>query len=337
MATSMFTTWAALDASVNTVIGNSLKPVRARVRQLIRDFPCLARAVKVSVDYTVGEGIRFQSRVKNAEGKLDSRRSQKIEDAFSFWADEADLARKLHYYELMALAKRQDLQDIMDAELDASKMAAKYLALLKKADPAFRQAAAGARPDDSGKKIETLENAVIEYLRPGEDVVLTTNPRPGTNFPPFAKLVLIMFSIVSGVPYELLSGNYEGLNCAVSRMVRNDFAHQLRPIAGRHGVDRPAARGQGPRGRDPGRPALAPGISPGARPRPRGGPGRNRPGPPDGRGQGCRRLPRPVHRVHGRHRQPGRCGGPAQIRDGPAAALRLPHRRPRMNPMPFAF
>jgi len=336
-------TWSPLDASVNTVIGSSLKPVRARVRQLIRDFPYLARAVKVPVDYTVGEGIRFQSRVKNAEGKLDSRRSQKIEDAFCFWADEADLARKLHYYELMALAKRQDLeggeflivkktlpprtnrylpfalqayegdwltdldvnpanpahavqqgieydpltgevqayhltdpdgwgkaqrvpaadvihgfetlrpgqlrgispfapgvilakdlQDIMDAELDASKMAAKYLTLVKTADPAFRQAAAGARPDDSGKKIETLENAVIEYLRPGEDVVLTTNPRPGTNFPPFVKLVLTMFSIVSGVPYELLSGNYEGLNYAVSRMVRNDFAHQLRPIAGRH-------------------------------------------------------------------------------------------------------
>ncbi len=58
-------TWSPLDASVKTVIGNSLKPVRARVRQLIRDFPYLARAVKVSVDYTVGEGIRFQSRVKN--------------------------------------------------------------------------------------------------------------------------------------------------------------------------------------------------------------------------------------------------------------------------------
>ncbi len=51
-------TWSPLDASVKTVIGNSLKrlkPVRARVRQLIRDFPYLARAVKVSVDYTVGE------------------------------------------------------------------------------------------------------------------------------------------------------------------------------------------------------------------------------------------------------------------------------------------
>jgi capsid protein len=43
-----------------------------------------------------------------------------------------------------------------------------------------------------------------------------------------------MFSIVAGVPYEMLSGNYEGLNYSTGRMVRNDFAQQLRPVAGRH-------------------------------------------------------------------------------------------------------
>jgi lambda family phage portal protein len=313
------------------------------VRQLIRDFPYLARAVEVSVDHVVGDGIKFQSRVKTAEGALDPTRSQKIESALKFWMDEADFARRLHYYEIMALAKRQDLetgeflivkkalpprsnrylpfalqlyegdwltdlnanpanpahlvrqgveydpvtgevqayhltdpdgwgkavrvpaadvihnfktlrpgqlrgmspfapgvllakdlQDIMEAELDGSKMAAKYLALVKTPDPAFRQRAAGAQTDAAGKKIESLENAVIEYLRPGEEVTLAHNPRPGANFPPFVKLILTMFAIVTGVPYELLSGNYEGLNYAVSRMVRNDFAHQLRPIAGRH-------------------------------------------------------------------------------------------------------
>jgi len=40
----------------------------------------------------------------------------------------------------------------------------------------------------------------------------------------------------------------------------------------RHGVHRPAARGQGAHRRDQGRPALAPGIRPGARPRPGGHP-----------------------------------------------------------------
>ena len=269
--------WSPVDAGVNTIIGNSLQPVRARVRQLVRDFPILARAVDVvcDYDYTVGDGIQFQSRVKNADGKLDKKLCQQIEDEFAFWMEEADIAGRLHYYEIMALAKRQDLeageflivkkpvpgaripfalqvfegdwlqdlwarpenpdnaiengveyelstgrvkayhlsdpentakpfrvsaadiihgfkilrpnqrrgispfapgvllakdlQDLMDAELDASKMAAKYLALVKTADPAFRQAAVGATTDASGKRIEELENAIIEYLRPGED------------------------------------------------------------------------------------------------------------------------------------------------------------------------
>ena len=53
----------------------------------------------------------------------------------------------------------KDLQDLMDAELDASKMAAKYLALVKTLDPTFRQTAVGATVDPaSGKKIEELEN-----------------------------------------------------------------------------------------------------------------------------------------------------------------------------------
>jgi capsid protein len=43
-----------------------------------------------------------------------------------------------------------------------------------------------------------------------------------------------MLAVTAGVPYELLSGSYEGLNYSVSRAVRNDFAQQLRPIARRH-------------------------------------------------------------------------------------------------------
>jgi capsid protein len=39
---------------------------------------------------------------------------------------------------------------------------------------------------------------------------------------------------VTGVPYELISGDYSGLNFSTSRIVRNDFAQQLRPISVRH-------------------------------------------------------------------------------------------------------
>lgn len=336
--------WSPVDSDVNTVIGNSAATVRARVRQLVRDFPYFARAVNIVTGRSVGSGIVLQSRVpNNTDGRLDKRRIQQIEDAFNFWADEADIAGKLHYYEIMELAKKQDLecgefliiktmsrdrsrylpyalqvieadwltdfgatprnpankieqgieydpqtgrvlayhltdprnyrnarrvaaaeglhgyqtlrpgqlrgispfapgvivandlQSIMEAEIDASKLASKYLAMVKTPDPLFRQNQVGAANDpETGQKIEELENAIIEYLRPGEDVTIAHNPRPGTNFPPFVRLVLTMFAVVAGVPYELLSGDYRGLNYSTGKMIRNDFVDDLRPISVRH-------------------------------------------------------------------------------------------------------
>lgn len=101
--------WSPLDSNVNTIIQASSGAVRARVRQLVRDFPYFARAVNILTDYTVGSGIMFQSRIRTPDGKKqDPDKIQKVEDAFNFWADEADFAGQLHYYEMMRLAKRQD-------------------------------------------------------------------------------------------------------------------------------------------------------------------------------------------------------------------------------------
>ena len=338
--------WSPANVNVNSLIAASAPAIRARVRQLVRDFPYFARAVNVLVDYTVGEGIQFQSKVQRG-GKLDHKKIVEIEDAARRWMDEADYAGRLHFYEMMRLAKRQDceagefiiieredrrtkgrflpyclqmvesewltdavtaakpvrkdgstrieqgveidsatgrplylhfvdpdawgkteavpadqvihgfdvmrpsqvrgispfapgvlvaddLASLMDAELDASKMAAKWLALIKTPNPLDRQMGLGVTAGTNGEPIEELENAIIEYLRPGEEVTLTSNPRPGTNFPPFVRLVLCMFSVTTGIPYELLSGDYQGMNYSTGRTIRNDFRKVLRPLWGRH-------------------------------------------------------------------------------------------------------
>lgn len=343
--------WSPADPSINNLLSTYGPSVRARVRQLVRDFPYFARAANIIVDYTVGSGIKFQSRPTFRNGRLNLKAAAKIEDAFKFWMDEADISGRLHYYEMMRLAKRQDvecgefilvkrqvrdsrrclpyclqmyeadwltssgvrlsskknkldqgveynsetgavvayhfadpdsyggavrvdaadvihgfdvlrpgqlrgispftpgvivtrdLQDIMDAEIDGNKMASKWLAFVKVGDPALyqQQIQAAQQPDaygqslaDEGKRIEDLENGIIDYLRPGEDIELASNPRPSDNFPPFVRLILGMLSVSTGVPYELLSGDYNGLNYSVSRASRNDFAYNLRPIATRH-------------------------------------------------------------------------------------------------------
>lgn len=344
--------WNPVNHTVNQVIGSSVQVVRSRIRQLVRDFPYFARAVNVLVNFTVGSGITFQSRVKNPDGKLNKALCQQIEDAFNFWADEADVSGKLHFYELMQLAKRQDvepgefllvkvnssvrnrfcpfalqvfeadwlttlndnyfgggikpadgsgniirqgieyerlsgrpvayhfldpegwggktvkipaenvihgfqtlrpgqlrgispfapavlvahdLNDFMDAEMDGAKMAAKWLAFVETPDPMGWQ---NVRAEDNqqipGQKIEEIENALIEYLRPGEKVNLASHNRPGDNFDPFTRLILRMVGITAGISYELLSGDYSGLNYAVLRGIRNDLAREFDPIQQRH-------------------------------------------------------------------------------------------------------
>ena len=333
--------WSPVDAGINTIIGNSAVPVRARIRQLVRDFPYFSRAVNVLTDYVVGDGIVFQSRIQGKDGKLDAKSIRMVEDAHAFWADEADIAGKLHLYEMMALAKRQDLEcgefmmvthqprergrylplalqmyesdwltsygavpaertakihegveydpatgrtiayhftdpdgwgktvritadrvihghktlrpgqlrgisefapgvlvardlsTYMDTEIDTAKLAAKYLAFITTMDPLGRQAATSV-DSTTGHRVDDMENAIIEYLRPGEQINIASNPRPGGNFPPMVKLILTMLAVTTNVPYEILSGNYEGMNYSVGKMVRNDFAQQLRPVVGRH-------------------------------------------------------------------------------------------------------
>jgi len=338
--------WSPVDSNVNDIIYASSPIIRARVRQLIRDFPYFARAINLQVDYVVDAGIQFQSRVTKANGDLDVKKIQQIEDAFSFWADDADVSGRMHFYDMMRLAKRQDIEpgefliqkmrvkrsgkylpfciriiepdwltsnsdyrtfkptpdgneiyqgieysaitgervayhltdpdgwgkamripasdiihgfetlrpgqlrgispfapglllandlnSIIDAEIDASKMAAKWLAMVTTDNPMGRQIGVGMTTDDEGQKIEELENAIIEYLRPGEKIELASNPRPGANFSPFVRLILTMLSITTNVPYELLTGDYQGMNYSTGKMVRNDFAQQLRPVTNRH-------------------------------------------------------------------------------------------------------
>lgn len=339
-------------ANVNDIITASSPALRSRMRQLVRDFPYLARAVGIMVDYSIGTGIVYQSKVKDSKGRLNKKIITKIEDAVKWWMDEADASGKMHYYDMMRLAKRQDLesgefvivktypkngnlyipyalqmyeadwltsskdnystggidptaapgktetrngieyekltgrvtgywfrdpnyggseiyvsaQDVvhgyevlrpqqkrgvtpfaagimiasdissyLDTEIDTSKLASKYLAFIYSDHAAERQANLGLITDTgTGQKIENIENAIIEYLRPGEKIELANSNRPGTTFQPFTRMLLTMLSIVTGAPYELISGDYQGLNYSTARIVRNDFAQQLRPISVRH-------------------------------------------------------------------------------------------------------
>lgn len=127
-----------------------------------------------------------------------------------------------------------DLDQYMAAEIDTAKLAAKYLAFVKTPDATGFQEARGATEED-GQQIEEMENAIIEYLNPGEDVTIASNPRPGSGFEPFVRFVLRMLSITTGVPYDILSGDYSQSNYSSARLARNDFSASV-AVMQRRGV-----------------------------------------------------------------------------------------------------
>ena len=88
--------WSPIDSTINTIVSNSAVPIRARVRQLVRDFLYFAAAANRLSSYVVGPGIIYQSAIRDASGKLDLRRRQQAEDAFNFAADEIDITGRDH-------------------------------------------------------------------------------------------------------------------------------------------------------------------------------------------------------------------------------------------------
>lgn len=338
--------WAPLGLDVNQLIANANPRLRSRVRDLVRNFPPFARAVNAIVTFTVGRGSRFQSLAVLPDGSPAYEIRKKIEDRFRLWMEKADATGKMHFYELQALAKRQececgefigifmtprdrsryplaiqlydpenlagwslrgqaphtdvyegieydtrtgeplayhfqttylwqdglrvwreearnvlhgyhmlrpgqlrgvtpfapaillarDMGDYTDAELDAAKMAAKWLGFIKSADPVLAQAVRGAGPGKSVKRpeLEMVENAIVEYLNDGEDVSWAPNfQRPGDSFDRFTKFTLRMIAITMDLPYEILSGDYTGMQYSTSKASRNDFKmflaqHQFR-------------------------------------------------------------------------------------------------------------
>lgn len=353
--------WVPVTKDINTIVTSQAAVIRARVQQLVRDFPFFARACNVMVNYTVGTGIKYQPKVKGSDGKLDKTLNQQLEDAWCYWVDQVDAQNKQNLYAMMGLAKRQDveagefinvlvqdrtpglylpvtirsyepdwltsngakgeggaplwdastgsgtpssgrailggveydmatgrilayhlgdprsikppvrvparwvmhghevirpgqmrgispfvtavlmahdLNEMLNAELDAAQMAAKWLGFVKSpqggALQSLRVTGASMNADGTTNKIEEVQNAILEYLRPGEEITFASSNRPGANFEPFVRFIIRMVAIVTHTSYELLSGDYSGLSYSNLKAIRVDMLEDYDPIIARH-------------------------------------------------------------------------------------------------------
>lgn len=126
-----------------------------------------------------------------------------------------------------AVLLARNLMEYLDAEMDAAKLASKWLAFVKTPDPSGYQAL--RTTTDDGQKVEELENAIIEYLRPGEEIEFQSHNRPSGNFDAFTRFLLRLTAVTVDIPYEILAGDYQGMNYTVLRGVRNDYKQMLAP------------------------------------------------------------------------------------------------------------
>ena len=125
------------------------------------------------------------------------------------------------------------LRDYMGSELSAQMMSAKWMAWVTAPmsnNWSDNQNRGNIDYNSTYEKyVKTLDNATIEYLKNGEQVTVNTAQRQANSFKNFNEIVIRYVSATTGLPYELLSQDYSGLNYTTLRAVRNDFKQELRP------------------------------------------------------------------------------------------------------------
>lgn len=97
--------WMAPNTSADSELLTSLRLMRARSRELVRDNPFAKQVVRVIRNNVIGEGIGMQAQVKSAGGVLQKGVNDSIEDAYCNWADK----RYCHTAGLLGMADIEQL------------------------------------------------------------------------------------------------------------------------------------------------------------------------------------------------------------------------------------
>lgn len=191
----------------------------------------------------VWQGIEFSPETGERHGYHVLREAWPMRHEYGW--DQIPDGRMLHGFQVLrpgqlrgvtpfapAIILADSMGEYMTAELDAAKMAARWLAFVTSPEPGPYQSARGLGKDKPAgpERLEDLENCMIEYLKPGEKLEFAQNPNRGNDsFDRFQRFVLRITGICVGIPYEIISGDYTGINYSTSRMSRQDYNLVLEP------------------------------------------------------------------------------------------------------------
>lgn len=104
--------WNALNTSADSEILTSVRALRARARQMVRDDGHAKNSVRIVQNNVVGNGIGMQAQVSSARGKLQEKINTQIETAWAKWikADTCHVAGKLGMTEILRLVMAQQVE-----------------------------------------------------------------------------------------------------------------------------------------------------------------------------------------------------------------------------------
>ena len=132
----------------------------------------------------------------------------------------------------------KDRFEYMEAEIVATRVAACFSVFIKK-ENAYEVSVGRSTQDTTGKRIEELSPAMIEYLNPGESIESFSPNRPGGTFGLFMERILRDISSGLNIPYEILAKDFSKSNYSNTRAAlleaRRFFMMQQRFVADKFG------------------------------------------------------------------------------------------------------
>ena len=112
----LFTGWVTQTTDINEDVRSSVRTVRARARDLVRNNVYALKFLHMVGTNVVGpKGVRFQSKVKTANGKLDISANRKIESAWNDFGKRKNcsVTGKLSWIEIQHIFTKTDRKSVV--------------------------------------------------------------------------------------------------------------------------------------------------------------------------------------------------------------------------------
>jgi lambda family phage portal protein len=130
-----------------------------------------------------------------------------------------------------ALIRLHELDKFDDATLLRQQIANLFAGFVKtaNADGADINPLTGTAPTSTSgdRPVVSFEPGIFQELGPGETVEFSEPPDAGSNYASFMKQQLYAIAAATGVPYQVLTGNMEGLNDRVMRVILHEFRRAI--------------------------------------------------------------------------------------------------------------